>query len=101
MLDELRGAALLRGARGRPAADLDALARIICAIGDAALSLGSSLRALEVNPLWVSGHQIEALDVLVETGPLASAAAGPGAPGPGSPAPLGTQPGPDRTVTQK
>ncbi len=50
-------------------ADVDALARVISAIGDAALSLGGSLRALEVNPLWVSGDQVEALDVLVETGP--------------------------------
>ena len=36
-------------------------------IGDAALSLGDSLSALEVNPLWVDGDQIEALDVLVVT----------------------------------
>ena len=69
MLGELRGAPLLRGARGTEPADVDALARVICAIGDAALSLGGSLRALEVNPLWVSGDQVEALDVLIETGP--------------------------------
>jgi acetate---CoA ligase (ADP-forming) len=84
MLGELRGSALLRGARGRQAADLGALARVICAIGDAALSLGGSLRALEVNPLWVSGDQIEALDVLVETGPRAGAAPDASAPDPGS-----------------
>ena len=67
MLGELKGAPLLRGARGRPPADLDALARVILRIADAALSLGGSLRALEVNPLWVDGDQIEALDVLVVT----------------------------------
>ena len=49
--------------------DLDALAGVIVAIADAALSLGSALRVLEVNPLRVAGTQIEALDVLVVTGP--------------------------------
>jgi hypothetical protein len=38
-------------------------------ITDAAAMLGSTLRALEVNPLWCSGDQVEALDVLVVTGP--------------------------------
>ena len=46
---------LLRGARGTVPADLDALAAVIGAIGEAALSLNGSLRALEVNPLWVHG----------------------------------------------
>ncbi len=67
MLGELRGLPLLTGARGQAAADLAALARVIAAIGDAAWSLGSSLRSLEVNPLWVSGDRIEALDLLVVT----------------------------------
>jgi hypothetical protein len=67
MLKELRGMALLTGERGQVAADLDALAKTIAAIGDAALSLGGALRSLEVNPLWVKGDQIEALDVLVIT----------------------------------
>jgi acetate---CoA ligase (ADP-forming) len=67
MLGELRGAPLLLGTRGQAAADLDALARTVSSIGDAALSLGSALRSLEVNPLWVNGGRIEALDVLVVT----------------------------------
>jgi acetate---CoA ligase (ADP-forming) len=67
MLGELRGSPLLRGARGTRPADLDALARVVKNIGDAAMSLDGSLRALEINPLWVNGDQIEALDVLVLT----------------------------------
>jgi acyl-CoA synthetase (NDP forming) len=67
MLSELRGMPLLAGARGTRPADLDALARVITALGDAATSLNGALRALEVNPLWVNGDQIEALDVLVIT----------------------------------
>ena len=74
MLGELRGLPLLQGARGTQAADLDAVATAIAALGNAALSLGDSLGALEVNPLWVNGDQVEALDVLVVT--QASGAAG-------------------------
>jgi acyl-CoA synthetase (NDP forming) len=69
MLGELKGAPLLHGVRGTPPADLDALAGVITAIAGAALSLGSALHTLEVNPLRVAGDQIEALDVLVVTGP--------------------------------
>jgi len=67
MLGELRGGALLRGARGSLPANLDAVAAAIAGIGRTALSLGGALRALEVNPLWVNGDQVEALDVLVIT----------------------------------
>ena len=68
MLGELRGSPLLRGARGTRPADLDVLARAVKNVGDAALSItNGSLRALEVNPLWVNGDQVEALDVLVIT----------------------------------
>jgi hypothetical protein len=69
MLGELRGAALLRGSRGTTPADRPALAEVIARIGDAALSLGDQLESLEINPLWVSGSQIEALDILITTQP--------------------------------
>jgi acyl-CoA synthetase (NDP forming) len=62
MLGELRGLPLLRGARGTVAADLDVLAGVIAQIGDVAVSVGG---VVEVNPLWVCGDQVEALDVLV------------------------------------
>ncbi len=67
MLGELRGLPVLEGARGRRPADLDAVAEAITGLAATALSLGSVLRALEVNPLWVDGDQVEALDVLVVT----------------------------------
>ena len=67
MLGELRGSPLLRGARGTRPADLDALAQVVKNVGDAALSLDGDLRVLEINPLWVDGDRIEALDVLVIT----------------------------------
>ncbi|HET7879512.1 MAG TPA: acetate--CoA ligase family protein [Acetobacteraceae bacterium] len=64
MLGELRGARLLHGARGIPAADLEVVADVIARIGDAAVALGQDLDALEVNPLWVRGADVEALDAL-------------------------------------
>jgi len=69
MLGELRGLPVLQGARGGQPADLDALAEVITRVSRAALSLGGSLQAMEVNPLWVNGDQVEALDVLVITEP--------------------------------
>jgi acetate---CoA ligase (ADP-forming) len=77
MLGELRGSPLLTGARGTRPADLDVLARVIKNVGEAAMSLDGSLRALEINPLWVNGATVEALDVLVVTGPPARNGAGP------------------------
>ena len=67
MLAELRGSPLLSGGRGGRPVDLDALAEVICLVGDTAVRLDGSLRALEVNPLWADGNRIEALDVLVVT----------------------------------
>jgi acyl-CoA synthetase (NDP forming) len=67
MLGELRGLPLLQGARGAMPANLDAAAEAIAGLGEVALTLNGTLRALEVNPLWVNGDQVEALDVLVIT----------------------------------
>ena len=67
MLGELRGLPLLQGARGAAPVNLDAVAEAIARLADTALSLDGALRALEVNPLWVNGDQVEALDVLVVT----------------------------------
>ena len=64
MLNELRGAKLLAGQRGVPPADLDAVAATIACIAQAALRLGPDLVAMDVNPLWVRGDRVEALDAL-------------------------------------
>jgi len=68
MLEELKGVALLKGGRGTKPVDLDALSHVILSISQAALTLGPSLDALEVNPLRITQHGIEALDALVATG---------------------------------
>lgn len=64
MLRGLRGARLLAGERGIPKADLDAVGGAVAAIGELALKLAPDLAALDVNPLWVCGERVEALDAL-------------------------------------
>lgn len=64
-LGELRGAALLSGARGTTAADMDALVDAVMATADLAGRLGDRLESLEINPLVVDGTRIEALDALI------------------------------------
>ncbi|GAA2313166.1 acetate--CoA ligase family protein [Streptomyces violaceusniger] len=61
----LRGAPLLQGARGNAPVDLDAVADAVARIGDLALAVAEDLESLEVNPLWVAGATVEALDALV------------------------------------
>jgi acetate---CoA ligase (ADP-forming) len=65
LLQRLRGAALLQGARDTRPADLDALAVVVARVGDLALALGDDLESLEVNPLRVDGTAIEVLDTVV------------------------------------
>jgi acyl-CoA synthetase (NDP forming) len=67
MLDGLQAASLLRGARGGASVDFDRVAQVLLQLTQAAAMVGPSLVALEVNPLWCSAGQVEALDVLVET----------------------------------
>jgi acyl-CoA synthetase (NDP forming) len=64
-LGELRGAALLRGARGRPPVPARRVAEVALAIAGVAEGLGEELDTLEVNPLWAAGDQVEVLDALV------------------------------------
>jgi len=67
MLDELRGARLLHGFRGRPAADVDALATAIARLSQAAWAHRERLAELDINPLFVRprGLGIAAADALV------------------------------------
>ena len=64
-LGELRGAKLLRGARGSEPADLEAVAETVARVCALAESMGDDLESLEINPLLVRGSRIEALDALI------------------------------------
>jgi acetate---CoA ligase (ADP-forming) len=67
MIAELRGARLLGPFRGRPAADVDALARAVARVSQAAWSLRGRLAELDINPLFVRprGKGVVAGDALV------------------------------------
>lgn len=64
----LRGFALLDGARGRPKADVAALARALAALSAFAVAAGPRLRSAEVNPLLVlpEGQGCLAADAAIE-----------------------------------
>jgi acetate---CoA ligase (ADP-forming) len=69
MLNELRGIELLRGARGRPKADLDAAARAIAAFSH--LVAAADIDSLEINPfvLGAVGQGGWAVDAKLVAGP--------------------------------
>jgi len=66
-LARLKGAALLRGARGRQAADVEALADTVMRIG-AAIRARPEISEIDINPLVVLPAGVVALDVLIVTG---------------------------------
>jgi hypothetical protein len=68
MIDELRGVALLRGARGREAADEAVIVAMLLAVaGERGLlvELENELTELDINPLIVSGKTAHACDARI------------------------------------
>jgi len=68
MIREVKGYPLLAGARGRPPADVDALADALCRLSALATDLEGSLAELDVNPLFVfpAGQGVKAADALAK-----------------------------------
>jgi len=66
LIRRVRGWQILAGFRGRPAADLDVLARVLCEIGDLAWECRDQIAEIEINPLFVlaSGGGVRAGDAL-------------------------------------
>ena len=66
MLSEVKGARLLRGFRGRPPADVPALADTLVRVSWLAVHLTGHLAELDINPLMVlpAGHGVKAVDAL-------------------------------------
>ena len=73
MVDGLKGRALLAGARGRPAVDVDAVVDAIVAVQRLALDHGAEIAELDVNPLVARADGVVALDALVRTVPATGA----------------------------
>jgi acyl-CoA synthetase (NDP forming) len=70
MIAEVKGARLLQGFRGRPAADIAALADTLVRVSHLAMHLEGHLAELDINPLMVlpSGQGVKAVDALVVFG---------------------------------
>jgi acetate---CoA ligase (ADP-forming) len=66
MIAEVKGARLLQGFRGRPAADLDALEDILVRVSRLAMHIEGHLAELDINPLMVlrSGQGVNAVEAL-------------------------------------
>jgi acyl-CoA synthetase (NDP forming) len=64
MLDELAGADLLRGVRGRPKADRTAIVDVIMKVQRMAMDLHAELAELDINPLVALPKGAVALDAL-------------------------------------
>ncbi len=62
MLGRLRCLPLLTGYRGRPAADLDAIADTMVRLGTLAADTSARLSELDINPLFIAGDRIAAAD---------------------------------------
>ncbi|WP_284261646.1 acetate--CoA ligase family protein, partial [Roseicyclus amphidinii] len=67
-LDRLRIAPLLRGYRGKPAADRAALVTAIHAVQDCAMAHAETLIELEINPLIATPDRAVAVDALIQLG---------------------------------
>jgi acyl-CoA synthetase (NDP forming) len=67
LIDQVKGLALIKGYRGQPKGDVDALAQAIVAISNLAIAEGAKVTEAEINPLLVkrAGQGVVALDGLV------------------------------------
>ena len=68
MIDEIKGSAVLKGARGATPADIDALAGAIVRVSAMAIDLQDHLAELDINPLFVlpKGQGVKAGDALLK-----------------------------------
>jgi acetate---CoA ligase (ADP-forming) len=69
MIAELRGAAILEGARGQPPCDLDALAAALSRLSVFVAAQRGHFTSIDINPLLVRprGEGVAALDALILT----------------------------------
>jgi len=65
MLDELAGAAMLRGVRGQPPVDRAALVDVLMKVQHLAVDLSADVAELDINPLLAGPNGVVAADALV------------------------------------
>jgi hypothetical protein len=66
-LARLRGSALLRGVRGRPAADVEAVVQAALGLSALAEDLGERIAEIDVNPLVALPDRAVVVDALIVT----------------------------------
>ena len=68
MIGQLRAAAVLQGARGKPPADTQALAQMLAQVSQFAHQAGERLQGIDLNPVLVlpQGQGAYALDALLQ-----------------------------------
>lgn len=73
MIREVKGFPLLDGARGRPKADVEALADVLMRVSELAVRYAGQLAELDLNPVMVlpRGQGVRAVDALITRRPLA------------------------------
>lgn len=65
MLNRLKASAVLKGFRGNPPVDLDALADILCRVSELAADQADRIEEFDINPLVCTGTRIVAVDALI------------------------------------
>ena len=65
MIGELKGGAILRGVRGRPAVDIEALAQAVSRLSYLAVDHADRIEEIDVNPLFVREQGVVAADALI------------------------------------
>jgi acyl-CoA synthetase (NDP forming) len=70
MIRSIKGAPLLLGARGRPKADVHALAQMLSRLSSFAAAAGPRLQSIDLNPVFAmpEGHGAFAVDAVIEVG---------------------------------
>ncbi len=70
MIRSIKGAPLLLGARGRPKADVHALAQMLSRLSAFAAAAGPRLQSIDLNPVFAmpEGHGAFAVDAVIEVG---------------------------------
>lgn len=71
MIDSLKASAILKGARGRPEADLEALAGLLASVAQLAADGDGCVDQIDFNPVlaYPTGQGVVAVDALVSVGP--------------------------------
>jgi acetyltransferase len=67
MLQEVKGARLLEGFRGQPAADIEALIQLLVRVSHLGVQCQRAIREMDLNPLLVlpGGQGVRAIDALI------------------------------------